>query len=317
MSSGGWHQISARRETSLGAAITARAGGYTRRSFIKGVLAGAIGGAGLGAGIGVALESGSQGNGSKETALTWSDQFDGPAGTPPDPAFWSALVNGGGGGNQELEYYLPSASALDGNGNLVITAARNSGTYPTWYGPSRFTSGKIWTQGRLAFRYGHLEIRAAFPCAGQSGAWPAIWLMGTNYNNVGWPACGEIDVFESYGKDLSSTQISAAVHISGGSKSQLTNLPPAHDAAQFHVYTLDWNPTSIEIGVDGKTYLTVKKGDLDNWPFTQPFFLILNLAIGGALGGNVSGDASLPYTAKFDYVRLYDGEVYQATGPVG
>ena len=83
------------------------------------------------------------------------------------------------------------------------------------------------------------------------------------------------------------------------------------------MYTLDWYPKSIEIGVDGKTYLAVQKGDLGDWPFSQPFFLILNLAFGGAVGGNVPGDAPLPYTARFDYVRLYGGELYQATGPVG
>ena len=319
MPSRGQHQISAKHEKSPGSGVVSgdRAGGYTRRSFINGVLAGAIGGASVVAGLGVALERGLLGNSNKRAALTWSDEFNGPAGTPPDPAFWSAVVNGGGGGNLELEYYVPSASRLDGNGNLVITAERNSGTYQGWYGPSRFTSGKIWTQGRLAFRYGHLEIRAAFPCAGQPGAWPAIWLLGTNYSDVGWPACGEIDVFESFGKDLSSTQISAAVHSSGGSKTQLRHLPQAHDAAQFHVYTLDWYAKSIEIGVDGKNYLAVKKGDLGDWPFSQPFFLILNLAIGGALGGNVQGDASLPYTARFDYVRLDGAELYRAAGPVG
>ena len=95
--------------------------------------------------------------------LTWSDEFDGPRDSPPDPAFWSAVVNGDGGGNQELEYYVPAANTLDGNGNLIIAANRDSDTYQAWYGPSRFTSGKIWTQGRLAFRYGHLEARAAFP----------------------------------------------------------------------------------------------------------------------------------------------------------
>jgi beta-glucanase (GH16 family) len=293
-------------------------GSRTRRSFIKGVLAGAIGGASLGAGTAVALESGIlRGNSSNNATLTWSDEFDGPSGAPPNPAIWSAVVNGAGNGNQELEYYIPSASALDGNGNLVITANRDSGTYQAWYGPSRFTSGEIRTQGRLAFRYGRLEVRAAFPSAGQSGAWPAIWLLGTNYNNVGWPACGEIDVFESFGRDLSTTQISAAVHSSGGSKSQLRKFSPAHDASQFHVYTLDWQPKSIEIGVDGHTYFVVKKGDLSVWPFSQPYFLILNLAIGGTEGGNVSDAATMPYIARFDYVRLYGGELYRATGPVG
>ena len=134
---------------------------------------------------------------------------------------------------------------------------------------------------------------------------------------MGWPACGEIDIVESFGKNLSTTQISAAVHSSGGSKAQFQELPPAHDAAQFHVYTLDWRPESVEIGVDGQTYLIVKKGDLSVWPFSQPFFLILNLAIGGTMGGSVSNTATIPYIAQIDYVRLYGGELYRAIGPVG
>jgi len=319
MVTGGRHRSSAKLGTSSDSAMgpMSLGGSYTRRSFIKGVLAGAIGAAGVGVGIGVALDSGNLLGNKSMKAMTWSDEFNGPSGAPPDPAFWSSVVNGAGGGNQELEYYVPPASTLDGNGNLVIKADRDNGTYQAWYGPSRFTSGKIWTQGRLAFRYGHLEVRAAFPCAGQSGAWPAIWLLGTNYSDVGWPACGEIDVFESFGRDLSATQISAAVHSSGGSKAQLTQLSPAHDASQFHVYTLDWHPESIEIGVDGRTYFAVKKDDLSAWPFSQPFFLILNLAIGGTLGGNVSSAAPMPYIARFDYVRLSGSELYQATGPVG
>src|SRR5579871_6416903 len=276
MVTGGRHRNPAKPGTSSGSAMTPD-GAFTRRSFVKGVLAGAIGAASVGALTGAALESGIfSGAGSKNSPMTWSDEFNGPSGATPDPRFWSAVVNGSGGGNQELEYYVPSASALDGHGNLVITADRNSGTYQAWYGPSRFTSGKILTQGRLAFRYGHLEVRAAFPCAGKPGAWPAIWLLGTNYSEVGWPNCGEIDVVENFGKDLSATQISAAVHSSGGSKAQLRQLSPAHDASQFHVYTLDWHPESIDIGVDGHTYFAVKKSDLSDWPFSQPFFLILN-----------------------------------------
>jgi beta-glucanase (GH16 family) len=253
----------------------------------------------------------------KEGITIWSDEFNGPPGSPPDPAFWSAAVNGAGGGNHEREYYVSSANALDGRGNLVITANRDDGTYQSWYGRSQFTSGKVWTLGRLAFRYGHLEVRGAFPCAGEPGAWPGIWLLGANYNDVGWPACGEIDVFESYGKNLRPAQISAAAHSAGGSKYQITELRPDDNAANFHLFTLDWSPTSIKIGVDEQTYFTVNKSDLSSWPFSQPFFLILNLAIGGTQGGGVPPTAAFPYLALFDYVRFYNGELYQATGPVG
>jgi beta-glucanase (GH16 family) len=292
------------------------AGNCTRRSFIKRALAGTAGAAGLGVAAVVAVETTSSGKG--QPPPTWSDEFNGPPGSPPDPAFWSAVVNGAGGGNQELEYYVPAANALDGHGDLVIAASRDNGAYHAWYGPSQFTSGKVWTKGKFAFRYGRLEVRAAFPCAGQPGAWPAIWMLGTNYKDVGWPACGEIDIFESFGQDRSATQISGAVHTSGGSKGQLSQLPAGNTAANFHVYTLDWNPTSLEIGVDGHTYFAVNKGDLGStWPFTQPFFLILNLAIGGTQGGSVPPGATFPYLGRFDYVRLYGGELYRTPEQTG
>jgi beta-glucanase (GH16 family) len=295
------------------------AGNWTRRSFLKAAaVAGGVVAAGVGVGTAVALDGSPPRKDQKPEPPTWSDEFNGPAGSPPDPAFWSSVVNGGGGGNHELEYYVPSANALDGHGELVITASRDSGTHHAWYGPSQFTSGKVWTKGKLAIRYGRLEVRAALPCAGQGGEWPGIWLLGANRDQVGWPQCGEIDILESFGQDLSATEISGAVHTSGGSRDQLSQLPADNDATNFHVYTLDWNPTSLEIGVDGHNYFGVQKGDLgDAWPFTQPFFLILNLAIGGTKGGHVPPTAAFPYRAQFDYVRLYGGEVYRTAGQTG
>lgn len=290
------------------------AGNWTRRSVVKGLLAGAVG-AGVGVGVGVALEGISSSEYQKQGMRAWSDEFNGPSGASPDPAFWSAVTNGARS-NRELQYYVPSANALDGQGNLIITAKRDNGAHLAWYGPSLFTSGKVWTQRKLAFRYGHLEVRAAFPCAGRPGAWPAIWLLGTNVNQVGWPACGEIDVFESFGKKLSSTRIWAHVHTSAGSRAQSTELDPANDVTKFHVYTLDWEPTSIEIGVDAQTYFAVKKSDLSVWPFSQPFFLILNLAIGGFGGGYVPATAAFPYLAQIDYVRFHGGELYRTTGAI-
>lgn len=250
--------------------------------------------------------------------LTWADDFEGPVGSPPDSASWGSVVNGAGGGNQQLEYYVPEATELDGNSNLVIAANRNGGTYPAWYGPSQFTSGKLWTQGRVAFRYGYLEVRAAFPCAGQPGAWPAIWMLGVNFLDVGWPACGEIDIMESFGKNADPKQLSAAVHCPGGNASQLYELPAGDDATAFHTYSLDWRPGSLSFSIDGNQYLTVTKKQLGpTWPFQQPFFLILNLAIGGTMGGSVPSTAVFPYRMQVDYARLYGGEVYQASGPVG
>jgi beta-glucanase (GH16 family) len=246
--------------------------------------------------------------------LTWQDDFSGAAGSSPGPV-WSSVVDGGGGGNRELQYYIPAANALDGHGDLAITAQRNDGTYHAWYGPSRFTSGKLWTRQKLAFRYGTLQVRASFPCAGRPGAWPAIWLLGTNLGAVGWPRCGEIDMMESFGRNADARQVSAAAHWLGGNASSLHELPAGNDAADFHTYTLDWLPGSLSFSIDGDEHLTLSKKQVGaNWPFDQPFFLILNLAIGGTMGGNVPATATFPYVMKVRSVALYGGELYTGSG---
>lgn len=251
------------------------------------------------------------------SSLTWRDNFSGPAGSSPGPA-WSSVVNGGGGGNSELQYYIPQANALDGHGDLEISAQRNNGAYKAWYGPSQFTSGKLWTRQKLAFRYGTLQVRASFPCAGQPGAWPAVWMLGTNLAAVGWPRCGEIDIMESFGRNADPRQVSAAAHWLGGSASNLHELPAGNNAAKLHTYTLDWLPGSLSFSVDGDEYLTLSKKQVGaSWPFEQPFFLILNLAIGGTMGGSVPATAAFPYVMKVHSVSLYGGELYTASGSTG
>ena len=250
-------------------------------------------------------------------SLTWHDDFSGAAGASPG-AVWSSVVNGDGGGNHELQYYIPRENVLDGRGNLVVSAHRDNGNYHAWYGPSQFTSGKLWTRQRLAFRYGSLEVKASIPCAGQPGAWPAIWLLGTNLDNVGWPRCGEIDLLESFGLNADPRQVSAAAHWLGGSASNMYELPAGNDATDFHTYTLDWRPEYLSFSVDSNEYFVLKKKQVGaSWPFDQPFFLILNLAVGGTMGGSVPATAAFPYVMKVDSVTLYGGELYTATGPVG
>jgi beta-glucanase (GH16 family) len=240
----------------------------------------------------------------------WADEFTGPAGTPPDNTSWSSVINGGGGGNQELEYYVPEANSLDGKGDLVITANRDNGRFSAWYGPSQFTSGKLWTAGKVSFRYGHIEVRAALPAtAGQPGAWPAIWMLGSDYPSVGWPACGEIDIMESFGKLGLPGQVASSIHTPTDNLSQVYNLPSDFDATVFHTYAVDWRPTSLTFSVDGNPFFTVLRSDLHTWPFDQPMFIILNLAVGGTMGGSVPSDATLPYTMVVDYVRAYNSEI--------
>jgi beta-glucanase (GH16 family) len=233
----------------------------------------------------------------------WAEDFNGPAGSPPDPSIWTAILDGNGGGNRELQYYVPQAVALNGHGNMQIAAARDNGSYPAWYGPSQFTSAKVWTQDKLEFAYGRLAVRAALP-AGLPGSWPAIWLLGADIGEVGWPACGEIDLVESFGKDADPAEISAAIHTPADNIHSRYCLPPADNARRPHTYALDWRPQSLTFSVDGHDYLTIRKKQVQDWLFDRPFFLIINLAIGGTMGGNIPSTAPLPYTMSVDYVRL-------------
>jgi beta-glucanase (GH16 family) len=240
----------------------------------------------------------------------WSDEFDGPAGTPPDTTTWTYVDNQPpGGGNNELEYYIPEGTALDGQGRLAITARRDNGTYPAWYGPSQFTSGKIWTRGKVAFRYGHVEVRAQIPQAGQPGAWPAIWMMGEDLPDVGWPKCGEIDIMESFGVQNSKVTFSSALHTPTDNPAQTYTLPTTNDLTQYHNFALDWQPTVLSFSVDGHTYWTVHKSDFRTWPFDKPFFLILNYAVGGQMGGNIPANAPLPYTMNVSYTKVFNSEI--------
>lgn len=236
--------------------------------------------------------------------LSWSDEFDSPAGTPIGPP-WTAVVNGEGGGNQELEYYVPEAAALDGSGHLVLTAQRDTGSHTAWYGPSQFTSAKVWTRDMYAFRYGRLEVRAALP-AGHPGMWPAIWLLGQNYDHVGWPDCGEIDVMENFGRDHTPDVVGSAIHTPTDNTKAVYTFPGGTDATEFHTYALDWRPSSLTFSVDGNIYETIYKANLRAWPFDQPFFIILNLAVGGTLGGDIPATASFPQQMMVDYVRVYN-----------
>lgn len=243
-------------------------------------------------------------------ALSWSEEFDGPLGTPPDAASWSFVDNQPpGGGNQEMEYYIPDASQLDGMGRLEITANRDSGRFPAWYGPSQFTSGKIWTRGKVEFQYGHIEVRAQFPDAGKPGSWPAIWMMGADIPEVGWPACGEIDMMESFGVNNSTTRFSSSLHTLTDNPTFEYTLPAGNDLTQWHNYALDWSPTVLSFSIDGTTYYSVRKSDFKTWPFDKPMFLILNYAVGGTMGGSIPPGAVLPYTMNVSYVRVYNSLV--------
>lgn len=239
----------------------------------------------------------------------WSESFVGPAGSPPDPTSWTSVVNGAGGGNNELEYYVPEANTLTGNGGLLITGARDTGRYPAWYGPDQFTSGKLWTLGKVNFKYGHIAVTATLPSAGQPGSWPAIWMLGEDFPHVGWPDCGEIDIMESFGVSGSPDQISGSIHTPSTNLTGTYTFPAGTNATTEHTYAIDWRPASISFSVDGHVYFTVSKSEVPVWPFDQGFFMILNLAIGGTQGGAIPATAALPYQMFVESVSATNSHV--------
>jgi beta-glucanase (GH16 family) len=135
-----------------------------------------------------------------QMAITWSEEFDGAAGQPVDPAVWQPEVGGHGWGNQELQYYTGGTgnAALDGSGNLAITV-RRPGPRQRRFGGHEYTSARLITKDRAAFSYGLVQARIRLPEG--RGVWPALWMLGQNIDEVGWPACGEIDIMENFGDD--------------------------------------------------------------------------------------------------------------------
>lgn len=242
--------------------------------------------------------------------MLWSDDFSGPAGSAPDPAKWNLQVGGGGWGNQELECYTDSRhnSALDGNGHLVITALHDPGFRCSDGNVEDYTSARLNTQYHFSAQYGRIEMYAQVPTA--PGAWPALWGLGTDLPQVNWPAAGEIDVAE-IGGNLPTT-IHGTVHgpAYGGGPQALTR---THDTGAnlsigFHRFTVDWSADSLTWYIDGEPYGTVSKKDVQasgRWVFSHPFFLLLNLAVGGTFPGSPSSDGDWPQQLVVDYVRVY------------
>jgi beta-glucanase (GH16 family) len=239
--------------------------------------------------------------------LAWADEFDGPAGTLPDSSKWT-FETGGNFPNNELEYYTarPSNASLSGNGALVISALAEH-----YQGPDgvvrAYTSARLNTSHLFEPTYGKFESRMRIP-RGQ-GLWPAFWLLGANISQVGWPACGEIDIMENIG--LQPATIWGSMHgpgFSGASaKNASFNVSGAY-ADDFHVFTVEWEKNAIRWYVDGTLYESRSTADLNSsqtWVFDHPFFLILNVAVGGDWPGNPDATSTFPQEMTVDYVHAY------------
>jgi len=243
-------------------------------------------------------------------SLVWSDEFDGPSGALVDATKWTFETGGGGWGNQELETYTDRArnASLDGDGALAIQALRE--TFTGRDGITReYTSARLKTQAKFEQAYGRFEARLKIP-RGQ-GLWPAFWMLGADISTAGWPRCGEIDIVENIGREPST--VHGTVHGPGYSGGNGIGAPftlpgGARFADDFHVFAVEWDPAAIRWYVDGALYQTRTPADLpagQRWAFDHPFFILLNVAVGGGWPGSPDATTVFPQTMLVDYVRVY------------
>ncbi len=235
-------------------------------------------------------------------SLAWSDEFNG---TSIDKTIWTYDLGAGGWGNRELEYYTSNAAnAYVADGYLHIAARKESRD------GHAYTSARMKSEGLFSFQCGRLEWRAQLPRG--TGFWPALWLLGTNISSVGWPGCGEIDVVENKGSDLGMVQ--GSLH-SGSDETAIYRFLNGDSVAHFHTYTLDWTPHAILFYIDGHLYESQNRwsSSLGAYPlpFNQPFFILMNIAIGGNYLGNpdantINAGSSFPGEMLVDYVRIYN-----------
>jgi len=232
--------------------------------------------------------------------LVWQDEFDGKN---IDLTNWTYDLGGGGWGNGEMQTYTDTTDNADVDDGLLIISAQKEILES---GGSVFTSARMKTQGLQTFQYGRIEARIKVPEG--KGLWPAFWMLGENFPVVGWPDCGEIDIMEYVGRE--PDLIMGTIHgpgYSGAMGLGQWNRQDYNIADDFHIYAIEWDTDQISWFYDGEKYSTYTREDIGNrpWAFDQPFFIILNLAIGGTLGGIVTPDTEFPAEYLIDYVRVY------------
>ena len=231
--------------------------------------------------------------------LKWHDEFDSEQ---INAANWTYDLGAGGWGNGEAENYTArSENARTENGMLVIEARQEKldGSY--------YTSARLKTQGLQTFQYGRIEARLKVPAG--KGLWPAFWMLGSDFNGKNWPDCGEIDIMEYIGKE--PDLIMGTLHgpgYSGATGLTKWNRQEYNIADDFHTYAVEWDKDQVSWFFDGEVYNTISRADVGNrkWVFDQPFFIILNLAVGGQLPGIIGLDTVFPAQYLVDYVRVYE-----------
>jgi beta-glucanase (GH16 family) len=245
--------------------------------------------------------------------LVWSDEFNGPPGSAVDSTKWSFDLGGKGWGNNELETYTSRPENVHvQDGSLIINAIKETFTGADNL-TRNYTSARLLTKHKFSQTYGRFEARIKIPFG--QGIWPAFWMLGDNIDTVHWPNCGEIDIMENIGREPSVVHgtfhgpgysggkgIGAAYTLTGGRKF----------SDDFHTFAVEWEPNVIRFYVDGNLYQTRTPADLPagaSWVFDHPFFIILNVAVGGGWPGNPDATTVFPQQMRVDYVRVYKRSV--------
>ena len=241
------------------------------------------------------------------TNVTMEDDFEG--GTINN-SLWNfdvgtgIAISGQGWGNNELQYYTDRAENIKvEDGNLKITAIKES------FMASGYTSARINTVGKFEQEYGRFEARIQLPWG--QGLWPAFWLLGNNIDEVSWPQCGEIDIMEYRGQ--APTNLLGSVHgpgySAGNSIGKNYKLENDRFDTGFHIFGIEWGPDYINYYVDDVLYNQITPGDVNGeWVFDHPFYIIINLAVGGDFVGSPNASTVFPQTMLIDYVRVYSAE---------
>lgn len=253
-------------------------------------------------------------------SMVWSDEFDGASNSGVDTTKWTAETGGNGWGNNELETYTNrTQNAFLSNGLLVIKAINE--TFTGSDGITRnYTSARLKTQAKFEQAYGRFEARAKIPYG--QGLWPAFWMLGNDISTSGWPTCGEIDVMENISREPST--VHGTIHgpgYSGANGISADYILPAGKkfSDDFHTFAVEWEPGVARFYVDGILYKTRTPADLPagaKWVFDHPFFIILNVAVGGFWPGNPDQTTVFPQTMQVDYVRVYQRSVPSNTPAV-
>ena len=236
--------------------------------------------------------------------MTWNDEFEGPIGQMPDSTKWSYDLGQGqnGWGNGEYQTYTnrPENVSLDGQGHLVITALNIP------FGGANFSSGRIKTQGLFTQQYGRFEARLKSPYG--PGVWPAFWMLGENVSQIGWPQCGEIDIMEIRGQVPNTMYgtLHGPGYSGGNSKGKSYSLVNGRFDNNFYTYAIEWDEAKIDFFVDDYLYGRITRNDVPGqWVYDQPFFMILNVAVGGNFVGFPTSQTPFPQKMTIEYVRVY------------